>query len=955
MFDEILEVSNKKECKGCPLDTKKCKNLVDYKLSDSVLNYSLSNNILILLDHPPEKVQLVLFNNLLKNLSIKADIIVGIDCKIQTPDVIPSPTTSTYIQCNTLKNMDLNKYDVVIASGRSVYSITKSDDLMYYHDFTESNFNPTYFYTKPSGNIYLEGSDDKLIRVYPIPGLHEIISSDWNNYYDKWETEYTKKQLQEAVDHLNNFKEEKLSPYKLVKIDKDKVNEFLQDHWEEKICSWDLETSGLIQFEKDFTIICITMSFDGVTGYYLPFENINKRLLSTFLSSKYNILANGKYDLKCLWVKGIRGIKMDVDVTILYRMSNTERRSNSIKGLSWLIGFGGYEFDLDKYKKLYNVKSYTQIPEPILYPYSVLDSIVTYRLWVLGEKLLDKQPNIKHLFYEYVMPVFEVYLDAEVTGFPIDIDYLNNLNSKYEQKLVEIEAEIKKILGNIKISSLDDLGRALANMGLKNYGTNAKNIYKTGETQLLAWKEDGIEVADYILKYRETAKMLTTYLGVYEGIKEDVEEDVILIIEEDGENKEGNSNSKRDKYKYKGLLEEDTFSSRKLVGLAKHIRYDEYIHHDMSPARAESGRTTHSSPNIANMPKQGNFAKEFRRVFKCPPNYYYGGFDYSGFQLRIACISSKDKNMLDAFINQGGDLHSMTARNVFARHITLEEFMKNKSKSPYKKYRFEAKKINFAFLFGGRFSLLFDDIASWLPEEIEEYIISNKLIQIEQEGKTKEEEKILTVCKDIQEKFFDAYPDLVFWHKRNIDFACKNGYIDSDIGGRRHLSKLMYQGRNVDQKAFANLKNISTNSPTQNFESMVVYKAMRNIYDDLNKYNMKTKIIGMVHDEITHFIYKPEAKDVYEIAHKHMTIPTEVYGCPITAELGVGYIWGFDTEMTEKNAEKFQKGHFFKINYLTPEEENNYYENIAYDQDDIINEFTNKNPDCKILCVEKTH
>jgi hypothetical protein len=283
----------------------------------------------------------------------------------------------------------------------------------------------------------------------------------------------------------------------------------------------------------------------------------------------------------------------------------------------------------------------------------------------------------------------------------------------------------------------------------------------------------------------------------------------------------------------------------------------------------------------------------------------------------------------------------------FFEPVNHECIVVGKSGTEYASYQ--------CFLFGGHYSLIFDEIAKWKSSEVEEYIVKNNLVLLTQNEKTLEEMQILTVCKDIHAKFFETYPKLTDWHQRELDHAGKYGYVDSVVGGRRHLSKLMYQGRHFDKKSWKNLSNISSNTIAQNVESMLVYKAMRNIYDDLNKYNMKTKIIGMVHDEITHFIYKPEAKDVYEIASKHMTIPTEVYGCPITAELGVGYIWGFDIEMTEKNAEKFQKGNFFNISYLTDTPEIKYYENIAYDLEDIKEEFIKKNPDAKIVDIVKTH
>lgn len=55
--------------------------------------------------------------------------------------------------------------------------------------------------------------------------------------------------------------------------------------------------------------------------------------------------------------------------------------------------------------------------------------------------------------------------------------------------------------------------------------------------------------------------------------------------------------------------------------------------------------------------------------------------------------------MIDAFVNLGGDLHSVMAAQVFypLGEVTLEEFLKRKNENPFKKQRKYAKFINFGF------------------------------------------------------------------------------------------------------------------------------------------------------------------------------------------------------------------------------------------------------------------
>jgi hypothetical protein len=572
-MDDFFGSNDKIKCQKCSLNSKAIKAKVGKnKLAKSILRKVDNPEFLFIFESNPSPYMLKLIHEQLNYRlgTSKIDYVVGIDCSLSTEDY-PSPIYKHFETCNTLKDLNLLDYKAIITSGRGIFALTKSDDLTQYHDFTESNFSDTFFYTSVNDSI--------LKRVYPLPPTYEFVKGDYRiqsekspfdqRFYDRWETFYFYKQLDFIKEFKDSYTEEKLKPYNMHLIDD--PNTFLEKHMDAKPCAWDLETSGLDMWVDGFTIKCMTLSFDGVEGYYLPFDKINKRVLKRFLSNKYSIMANGKYDLKCLAMFGIEDVVMHEDITILFRMLNTERKSNSIKALSWLIGFGGYEKDLDNYIKKYKIKSYIDIDDNIMFDYSVKDAIVTFRLWELAKGLLERQPNVKMCYYKYVMPVFKTYLEAELTGFPIDIDYLNNLDTQYRKVLVSLEVEIRKELGDININSLDELGNALKRKGLPCMGWNEKGIYKTGEPQLQNWKEAGFEIADLLLKHREISKLLTTYLGfIPQGSSEEGEEEVEFF-------------GKRP----------EKINEAKIKGLAVHIKKDGRIHPDMTPARAESGRTTH--------------------------------------------------------------------------------------------------------------------------------------------------------------------------------------------------------------------------------------------------------------------------------------------------------------------------------------------------------------------------
>jgi DNA polymerase I-like protein with 3'-5' exonuclease and polymerase domains len=935
-MDDFFQVINSDEpikCQGCKLNTKEYKKKVQSKKHYSIQINSENSDVLFITESNLSPALKLVFDKKLKNL-FTYDVISGIDCSLKKEFDYPSPVHPIFESCNNLHHIDISKYKVVICEGRSVYALTRSSDIKYFHDFTEIVFNQTYF-------LYNTQKNNKLIRVYPIPHRNDFLNEHDTGFRAVWEKNYFDFQLSKIKDYLSEYKDTYLKPYELIYLND--PNEFLQENLSyDGYLAWDIEVASnnkiiSLQMFDDFKVTCITMSFDGVKGYYLPFDKIDKSLLKQFFSNKKGILANGKYDTKCLHNAGIENLQIADDVILMNKVLNTERMSNSIKALAWLIGMGGYDYNLDSYVSKYKISNYGDIPEKLIFPYATIDAIVTYRLWEYAIEKSKLQPEPFNAYREYIIPALEVFKSAELEGLTIDIDYLNKFNSELLKEIEEVSEKIYAYIGKrFVINSLDELGDALKEKGLPPIELNKKNKYKTGENEILQWKKLGfVEIADLLSKYRELSTLRTTFVG-NSGKKE--------II---------NNNVSNDFFQSSNTVVEENESI--VDGIVKFICKDNKVHPSFGVAMTDSGRASCNNPNFQNQPKQGGYAKRFRKIYYCPKDWYYGGFDYSGFQLRIAAIYSQDENMLDAFINRGGDLHSATAQIVFARNMTLDEFIANKGKQPYKKWRFEAKAVNFSFLFSGHFSLMYDNIDAWGEKEVTEYIQNNKLEILDIKNKTKHQLKVLTVCKDIQDQFFKLYPRLKEWFNNSHNFAIAKGYIDSPLGGRRHLPRLLFNATEDNKLRQKNLLNISLNSPVQNFEALTVYKAMTNIYNDLKKYNLKSKLVGSVHDEITHLIYKPEVKTVYEIAKKHMTIPTEIWGCPITAELGIGYIWGFDTEATEKNIDKFEKGNFIKVYYIDDKGKRQEYENIAYDVDDMTQEFNKKFFGIDIKKIEIIH
>lgn len=228
--------------------------------------------------------------------------------------------------------------------------------------------------------------------------------------------------------------------------------------------------------------------------------------------------------------------------------------------------------------------------------------------------------------------------------------------------------------------------------------------------------------------------------------------------------------------------------------------------------------------------------------------------DYAGFQLRIGALMSQEPAMIHAFRDLGGDLHSVTAVQVFhpLNDITLEEFLKHKGEKPYKSERRSSKFINFGFIFGKIApSFAKQDLEpNWTPDEAKQFCKNNDL-------QPKDGDYYLASAEFIRNKFFNTYSKLMPWMESLHKLGRKTGAIYSAFGARRLVPELTYVGQDDDRKVISNLENICVNSPVQNHESTIINRSMRRaqyMFDHGSEENdfvpMESHINGMTHDAV---------------------------------------------------------------------------------------------------------
>ena len=273
------------------------------------------------------------------------------------------------------------------------------------------------------------------------------------------------------------------------------------------------------------------------------------------------------------------------------------------------------------------------------------------------------------------------------------------------------------------------------------------------------------------------------------------------------------------------------------------------VHTSYAQAVAVTGRLSSNHPNLQNIPIRSSRGREIRKAFiPRAEGRILVSADYSQIELRIVAAISGDSNMCEAFKN-GKDIHTATAARVFG--VAEEEVTKE--------MRYKAKSVNFGIIYGqGAFGLA------------------------ENLGVSRKE------AKEIIDNYKKEFSGITQYMEDTIQFAQKNGYVETLMGRKRWLKDI--GSSNFTVRGFAERNAI--NSPIQGTAADMVKLAMIAIHREMKEKKMASKMILQVHDELV-FDAVPEELIVLEPLILNnmklaLPLPNQV---PLEAELGKGKNW----------------------------------------------------------------
>ncbi len=514
---------------------------------------------------------------------------------------------------------------------------------------------------------------------------------------------------------------------------------------------------------------------------------------------------NIKYDWIVLRKYGIVLKNVTHDTMLLSYLINPSQRRHNLDDLS-LDHLGHttikYKDLVGSGKKLVPLIS---VSIQKLAEYACEDAEITLRLKeILMPRLHDHK--VENLYQKIDRPLIYPLIRMEENGILLDQKALKRIQTKYEKKLKQIEANIYEIAGEeFNIKSTNELRRILFDkLGISSIKKTEKGHFST-EHKILEKLKHEHPIINTLLEFRLISKLLNTYI----------------------------------------------------IPLPKYIHPNtNRIHTSFSQVTAATGRLASVDPNLQNIPIKGKEGREIRSTFTAEKGNQLLSLDYNQIELRILAHYSKDEKLMLAY-QKDHDIHDQAAYLLFHHKFDMQKKNWNdninemdvtseidakkltlmKATNEFKDMRSKAKVLNFSIMYG---------VTSWgLGYNL---------------GISKSEAALMI------EAYFKTYPKIKLYMNEIISTTRINGYCKNFFGRHRKIEGLSSSNRFTREAA----ERLAMNTPIQSTAADIIKLAMIQIQQEIDARSYKSKMLLQIHDELLFEVVPQEKDEFYEMAKKIM-------------------------------------------------------------------------------------
>ena len=270
------------------------------------------------------------------------------------------------------------------------------------------------------------------------------------------------------------------------------------------------------------------------------------------------------------------------------------------------------------------------------------------------------------------------------------------------------------------------------------------------------------------------------------------------------------------------------------------------VHTTFNQTGTATGRLSSSDPNLQNIPIRTELGNKIRKAIVAPLGAYLLSADYSQIDLRVLAHLSQDPGLVDAFARDE-DIHAATASRIFGipeTQVTRE-------------MRRNAKTVNFGIVYG-----------------MSDY-------GLEQATDLSREEAAQFIAL-----YFEKYPKVKEYLEVTKEWARKLGYVQTVLGRRRFLPEINSANRMVREAA----ERMAINAPVQGSSADIIKIAMINLYREMEKRKLKSKMLLQIHDELLFEAPEAEVGEMKSLVSDVMPHAFELR-VPVKIDIKLGKNW----------------------------------------------------------------
>ncbi len=292
------------------------------------------------------------------------------------------------------------------------------------------------------------------------------------------------------------------------------------------------------------------------------------------------------------------------------------------------------------------------------------------------------------------------------------------------------------------------------------------------------------------------------------------------------------------KYIYLTKIRVEYIGKKTIMDLSVNDKHSYVTRSNYVSCNTVTGRLSSRNPNLQNMPRDTT-ASDIKQMFVCPPGKVMMQLDYSAAEFRVVAGWSQDKQMLEWF-RVGHDIHLATACKKYGEdYDEINKIYSNEDDPNYKEWkvkRKQAKTIGFGILYQQG------------PNHLKESLSTDK------HKATKEE------ALEFLEEWFEIFPGVKRFVKKQMKFAEKHGYVLSPFGRKRRLPDAKNRR---DRGKHAKALRDAINAPIQGTASDFALFSSILIREKIMRGELPSSIeqIGTIHDSLMFYLDPKDMND----------------------------------------------------------------------------------------------